>query len=87
MIKLVILFYFLSIFSSNDIYAIENKDYEFYHQQVIKSETLILSENYAEALLLYKQLFNDYDFIFLGNIKLFHNWHLTKGICRNHLNM
>ena len=73
MIKLVILFYILSIFSSNDINAIENKDYEFYHQQVIKSETLILSENYAEALLLYKQLFNDCDFIFLGNIKLFHN--------------
>lgn len=70
MTKLVILFYFLSIFSSNDINTIEHQDYEFYHQQVIKAETLIGSENYAEALLLYEQLFNDYDFIFLREYQI-----------------
>ena len=65
MAKILILFHLLSVFSSPVINTGEHQDYEFYHQQVIKAETLIASENYSEALLLYEQLFNDYNFIFL----------------------
>jgi hypothetical protein len=70
MAKILILFHFLSIFSSPVINTREHQDYEFYHQQVIKAETLIASENYTEALLLYEQLFNDYDFIFLREYQI-----------------
>ena len=70
MAKILILFHFLSVFSSLVINAGEHQDYEFYHQQVIKAETLIASENYAEALLLYEQLFIDYDFIFLREYQI-----------------
>ena len=70
MAKILILFHFLSVFSSLVINAGEHQDYEFYHQQVIKAETLIASENYTEALLLYEQLFIDYDFIFLREYQI-----------------
>lgn len=45
--------------------AKEHPDYRKYHQQVIKAETFIASENYPDALLIYEQLFQDYEFIFL----------------------
>ena len=70
MAKILILFHFLSVFSSLVINAGEHQDYEIYHHQVIKAETLIASENYAEALLLYEQLFIDYDFIFLREYQI-----------------
>lgn len=70
MAKILILFQFFSILSSPVINAGEHQDYEFYHQQVIKAEILIASENYAEALLLYEQLFNGYDFIFLREYQI-----------------
>ncbi len=70
MAKILILFHFLSVFSSLVINAGEHQDYEIYHQQVIKAETLIASENYTEALLLYEQLFIDYDFIFLREYQI-----------------
>ena len=70
MAKILILFHFLSVFSSLVINAGEHQDYEFYHHQVIKAETLIASENYTEALLLYEQLFIDYDFIFLREYQI-----------------
>ena len=70
MAKILILFHFLSVFSSLVINAGEHQDYEFYHQQVIKAETLIASENYTEALFLYEQLFIDYDFIFLREYQI-----------------
>ena len=70
MAKILILFHFLSVFSSLVINAGEHQDYEFYHQQVIKAETLIASENYTEALLLYEQLFIDYDLIFLREYQI-----------------
>lgn len=70
MAKILILFHFLSIFSSPVINTREHQDYEFYHQQVIKAETLIASENYTEALFLYEQLISDYDFIFLREYQI-----------------
>lgn len=63
--KLLILFCFLSIFSSVNISTIEKKNYDFYHQEVIKAERFISLENYAEALNIYEALFKTYDFIFL----------------------
>jgi len=70
MVKIVILLHFLVIFSSSESNPNEKQNYEFYHQQVIKAETLITSENYLEALLLYEQLFNEYDFIFLREYQI-----------------
>ncbi len=75
MAKILILLHLLSIFSSPGnsspvINAREHQDYEFYHLQVIKAETLIASENYTEALLIYEQLFRDYDFIFLREYQI-----------------
>ncbi len=75
MAKILILFHFLSILSSPVVLSPvintgEHQYYEFYHQQVIKAETLIASENYTEALFLYEQLISDYDFIFLREYQI-----------------
>ena len=43
----------------------DSQDYTQYHLQIIKAEKLIASENYKDALNLYEDLFEQYEFTFL----------------------
>ena len=43
----------------------KNKDYVHYYKQATKAESLIVSEKFMAALLIYEELFSQYDFIFL----------------------
>lgn len=45
-------------------------NYERYHQQIIKAETLVATESYEEALTVYDQLFAEYEFVFLRDYKV-----------------
>jgi hypothetical protein len=68
--KVLFLYCFMSLFSLTAIDAPSNTDYTAYHQQVLKAEQHIISETYAEALIIYDQLFNDYDFVFLRDYQI-----------------
>ena len=70
MTKIIILFIFLSFFSLAKVEANEKQDYTIYHQQLIEAEHLLASENYGNALLVYEQLFRDYDFVFLREYQI-----------------
>ena len=45
-------------------------DYTTYHQSVLDIEQEIIAEKYSDALLMYEQLFETYDFIFLRDYKI-----------------
>lgn len=70
MTKFIILFNFLLFFTFVDLKPIEQQDYKLYHQKVIEAENLIVLENYTEALEVYEQLFDDYDFVFLREYQI-----------------
>ena len=70
MVKIILLLHFLSIFSFVEIKSNAKPDYDLYHQQVIEAERLIVSENYAKALLVYEQLFSAYEFVFVREYQI-----------------
>lgn len=70
MIKITILFNLLLLFSLTNINANETQDYKTYHLHVIEAENFIASESYADALLVYERLFNDYEFVFLREYQI-----------------
>ncbi len=47
-----------------------NQDYTQYHHQVIEAEQLIVGQKYKEALLMYDEIFNAYDFVFLNEYQV-----------------
>jgi hypothetical protein len=47
-----------------------NQDYTQYHHQVIEAELLIVDQKYQEALLMYEEIFNAYDFVFLNEYQV-----------------
>lgn len=47
-----------------------NQDYTQYHTQVIKAEKLVADRKYKEALVIYDQIFNSYDFVFLSEYRV-----------------
>lgn len=48
----------------------EQKDYFEYHQQVIRAEKLICTGNYEDAFLIYEDLFENYDFVFVHDYQV-----------------
>ena len=50
--------------------ANEKLDYTFYHKQVIEAEKFISSNNYEDAIKIYEELFEEYDFIFLREYQI-----------------
>ena len=68
--KVILLFNLLLFSLLTTLSAGENQDYERYHQRVIDAEKLIGSEHYSDALQIYEELFNDYDFVFLREYKI-----------------
>jgi hypothetical protein len=47
-----------------------NEDYTQYHDHVIEAELLIVDQKYAEALLMYEEILNAYDFVFLNEYQI-----------------
>lgn len=66
---MILLFNCLFIFAAV-INANEKRDYGIYHQRVIEAEKLIASENFDNALLVYEQLFDEYDFVFVREYQI-----------------
>lgn len=64
------MFCFTSITTLAGLQAKEAQDYRKYHQQIIAAERLISDEKFGEALSLFEQVFNDYDFVFLKDYKV-----------------
>lgn len=54
----------------NTIQANGKLDYTIYHKRVVDAETLIASENYKDALNVYENLFEKYEFIFLRDYQI-----------------
>ncbi|KAA0992872.1 hypothetical protein [Dyadobacter aurulentus] len=46
------------------------KDYNFYQQQIRKAEELIADQRYADAVQVYRLVFDSYDFLFLRDCKV-----------------
>ena len=65
-----VVFNFIFFLSMTGISANEKKDYSIYHQRVIAAEIHIASENYSQALQIYEELFENYDFIFLREFQI-----------------
>ena len=66
---MILLFNCLFVFATV-INANEKRDYGIYHQRVIEAEKLIASENFDNALLVYEQLFDEYDFVFVREYQI-----------------
>lgn len=90
--KVIILINLISLFSVTTIKATEEKDYSIYHQRVVEAEILIVSQNHEDALQVYEELFENYDFIFVREYQIATQlalylddeekayWFLVKGI-------
>ena len=63
--KISTLIVILMVFLSFGIKSNTVDDYGAYHHKVIEAETFIATEAYDKALMLYEQLFADYEFVFL----------------------
>ena len=69
--NITILINLILLFSLTTIKANEKEeDYSMYHQSVIEAEILIVSQNYKDALQVYEELFENYDFIFLREYQI-----------------
>lgn len=61
----------LSLFFSGMGFSIQaEQNYWNYHQEVIKAESFIANEEYAQALEVFEALFADYDFVFVREYKV-----------------
>ena len=70
MYKTLLLLTFFLLFSISGLDADKGKTYEAYHRQVIRVETSIVAEDYAQGLLLLEELFDAYDFVFLREFQI-----------------
>ena len=70
MTKIIILFNLILLCWVTTSQANENVDYTIYHQRVVEAETLIVSENYKDALQVYEALFEKYEFVFLRDYQI-----------------
>ena len=63
--RFAFLFFFISIFASLTLNANTNWDYLNYHSKIAEAESLIGDEKFHEAITIYEEVFNFYDFVFL----------------------
>lgn len=70
MTKIIILLNLITLCWSTSIQANEKLDYTIYHQRIVDAETFIAHENYRDALQVYEELFNNYEFIFLRDYQI-----------------
>ncbi|WP_299685572.1 hypothetical protein [uncultured Dokdonia sp.] len=70
MIKKLLLSYFICLCTISAIIGQSKNDYTVYHQSVLQIEQKIVSEKYGDALSMYEQLFNSYDFVFIRDYKI-----------------
>lgn len=68
--KFILSINLILLFSLTNGKADETKNYNVYHQRVIAAEILIASENYKDALQVYEELFENYEFVFLRDYKI-----------------
>ena len=59
------LLFFISIFASLTLNANTNFNYLNYHSKIAEAESLIGDERFREAITIYEEVFNFYDFVFL----------------------
>ena len=59
------LLFFISIFASLTLDANTNINYLNYHSKIAEAESLIGDERFREAITIYEEVFNFYDFVFL----------------------
>ncbi|MFD1316449.1 hypothetical protein [Namhaeicola litoreus] len=70
MTKIIILFNLILFCQVTTTQANESLDYTIYHQRAVDAEILIASENYKDALQVYEELFEKYEFIFLRDFQI-----------------
>ena len=58
------------ILAFSSIISDESQNYWNYHEQINKAEKLISDEKFQEALNIYNEVFNNYDFVFLRDYKI-----------------
>lgn len=75
-LNLSLLFLVLAQFTSAQV----EQDYTFYHQKIIQAEMLIAEQKFAEALPIYEDLFQTYDFIFLREYQVSSQIALQLGL-------
>ena len=61
---------YLIIFSTLSIAFSIKDDYSIYHAEVYQAEELIVDQSFAEALNIYRRLFDTYDFVFVRDYKV-----------------
>tara|TARA_R110002072_G_scaffold265397_2_gene424268 strand:+ start:219 stop:1214 length:996 start_codon:yes stop_codon:yes gene_type:complete len=64
------LFFVLPILSFSSLASIEPKNYQKYHEQINKAENFIGEEEFPEALKVYNEIFNSFDFVFVKDYKI-----------------
>ncbi len=73
----VVLGYLIILSAQSTAFSIK-EDYSTYHAEVYQAEELIVQQSFAEALNIYRRLFDTYDFIFVRDYKVATQiaWHL-----------
>ena len=74
---IVILSYLIILSTQSKAFSVKD-DYFTYHTKVYQAEVLIVQQSFAEALNIYRRLFETYDFIFVRDYKVATQiaWHL-----------
>jgi len=65
----VILGYLIILSTLSISFSIKD-DYSLYHAEVYQAEELIVDQSFAEALNIYRRLFDTYDFVFVRDYKV-----------------
>jgi len=73
----VILSFVIILSAHSKVFSIQN-DYSTYHAKIYQAEELLVQQSYAEALNIYRRLFDTFDFIFVRDYKVATQiaWHL-----------
>ena len=66
----ITLYLFVCLLSPATCIASDKDNYLLYHQSVNDAEKLIAAQQYGEALVIYRQLFDTYDFVFLRDYRI-----------------
>lgn len=61
---------FIPMITLMGFHANNNQDYIEYHKQITEAETLLSEEKFGDALTKYRQVFEQYDFVFMRDYKV-----------------